>query len=476
MPLAMPLGLLFSLMFGVMIWLLPAPFVLLAAVGLAAAATVIRRPLWGLLLFCLIGTFLPYSTVQIGVRTTVSEALIMLTWGSYLLQAMFQEQPRVPGMLRTEKLLVALMLFSAFPFLVGQLTVVAEGNGPINWVRWLFNLSILFLVPRLLTDRKSLEKVVMALLGGTLLMLLLSISIYVTKGSATAIIPILGSLGYSGADTLSESLQSFSSRMGSPWMHPNVAGGALAMLMPLAFCFGMTRSGSARRLGLAVAALGAIGLLLTGSRGALVSLVAVMLWMARRRVPHLGRLLMGGMAAGVLLLMFYPPLQERLMGLFTNDDVSTAIRFLEYSHFPDAMATFPFGIGFKTDPPVVGYTQFGISNLWLNFIYKIGLPGMLLFIAVTVSWWKEVRPAPGRIVLTQDNAIALGCMIGVLSALFSGLFDHYFSFTSVLAALFWLFVGISLHESRRLRALAAKTDAAKNPRHSVASPELEASV
>ncbi len=167
------------------------------------------RGVGAFLLFCLIGTFLPYSTVQIGIRTTVSEALIMLTWGSYLLQAMFQEQVRVPGMLRTEKLLVALMLFSAFPFLVGQLTVVAEGNGPINWVRWLFNLSILFLVPRLLTDSKNLENAVMALLGGTLLMLLLSISLYVAKGTATAIIPILGSLGYSGADTLTQSCNRF---------------------------------------------------------------------------------------------------------------------------------------------------------------------------------------------------------------------------------------------------------------------------
>ncbi|MCF5716030.1 O-antigen ligase domain-containing protein, partial [Pseudomonas tremae] len=283
MPLAMPLGLLISLLFGVMIWLLPIPLVLMAVLGIAAVATVMRRPVLGLLLFGFIGTFLPYSTVQIGIRTTVSEGLVMLTWVSYLLQGVFfQEQDKVPPMLRTERLLVALMLFSAFPFLVGQLTVVAEGNGPINWVRWLFNLSILFLVPRLLTDLKTLESLVIALLGGTLLLLLMSISIYVSKGSGTAIIPILGSLGYSGADTLNDSLQSFATRMGSPWMHPNVAGGALAMLLPLAFCFGMTRSGMARKLGLAVAVLGVVGLLLTGSRGALVSLLAVMLWMVRR--------------------------------------------------------------------------------------------------------------------------------------------------------------------------------------------------
>jgi hypothetical protein len=385
----------------------------------------------------------------------VSEALIMLTWGSYLLQSIFSEQAPVPRMLRPERWLVALMLFSAFPFLVGQVSIPLEGNGPINWVRWLFNLSVLFLVPRLLTDLKTLDQLILAVLGGTLLLLLLSIPVYMINHTATAITPILAKLGYGGIDVLGESLQSLSSRMGSPWLHPNVAGGALAMILPVAFCYGMTRSGGARSLGLMVAALGAVGLLLTGSRGALLSLVAVMLWMARHRIPHLGRLLMGGAVAGVGLLMFYPPLQDRLMGLFSNDDTSTAIRFLEYSHFPDAMATFPFGIGFKVDPPVQGYTEFGISNLWLNFIYKMGVPGMVLFIGATWSWWKYVRPVSGSVVLTRDNAIGLGCMIGVMAALFSGLFDHYFSFTNVLVALFWLFAGISLHETRRVRAAAA---------------------
>ena len=455
MPIALPVGLLLSLMFGVLIWVLPVSKVLLALVGLASLVTVIRHPVRGLLLFCFLGAFLPYSTVQIGIRTTVSEALIMLTWGGYLLQSMFQDQARAPKMLRPERWVVALMLFSAFPFLVGQVSIPLQGNGPINWIRWLFNLSVLFLVPRLLTDPRDLDRVVTAVLGGTLLLLMLSIPVYMIHRSATEITPILATLGYGGIDVLSDSLLSLASRMGTPWMHPNVAGGAFAMIVPLAFCFGMTRSGLGRSLGLSVAAIGAVGLLLTGSRGALVSLVAVMLWMARHRIPHLGRLLIGGAVAGVALLMFYPPLQDRLMGLFSHDDTSTAIRFLEYSHFPDAVATFPFGIGFKVDPPVQGYTEYGISNLWLNFVYKMGLPGMLLFMGATFSWWKYVRPAGRPVVLTRDNAIGLGCMIGVMAALFSGLFDHYFSFTNVLVALFWLFVGISLHETRRVRTAAA---------------------
>lgn len=52
--------------------------------------------------------------------------------------------------------------------------------------------------------------------------------------------------------------------------------------------------------------------------------------------------------------------------------------------------------------------------------------------------------------LTRDNAIWLGSLGGVLAALISGLFDHYFSFAVVMIGLFWLLVGINLLEARRL--------------------------
>jgi len=459
MPLAAPVGLLFALLFGVLILLLPPLKVVAAMIGVVAIATVIRKPLRGLLLFGVLAAFLPYSTVNIGFRTTVSEALLMLVWAAYLAHRMFSNLAPLPSLLRTERWLIALMLYSALPFVVGQLTITALGNGPINWIRWLFNLSILFLVPRVLNTRQAREQMIYAVLLGTLLLLLLSIPLFLVQRNAQAMIPVLTSLGYGGVDVLAESLTSLADRMGSPWMHPNVAGGAMALVVPLAFCIGMTRAGWVKRLGFAVAILGSLGLLLTGSRGALVSLVLVMMWMARKRVPFIGRVLMGGLIAGSLLLMFYPPLQERLFTLFTNDDTSTAIRFLEYSHFPDAVALFPMGIGFKIDPPVPGATLFGISNLWLNFVYKLGLPGMLLFIAVIGSWWRETRPEQGFIGLNHDNAVWLGTTTGVLAALTSGLFDHYFSFTSVLIALFWLMLGINLHEAIRLKAEAVLQNA-----------------
>jgi hypothetical protein len=457
MPLAMPIGVLVALLFGVLVWVLPALKVTAALIGIAAMVTIVRRPLRGLLLFGVLATFLPYATVQIGIRTTVSEALLMLVWASLLAHRLFALYNPPLNLMRTERWLIALMLFSALPFVVGQLTVNAEGNGPINWVRWLFNLSPLFLVPRLLGDEKSREQVTIAMLLGTLMLLLLSIPVYLKNGNSTAIISIIGGLGYSNLDTLNEGLSGFSTRMGTPWTHPNIAGGAMAMLLPLAFCIGVTRRGAVRTLGLAVAVLAAAGLLFTGSRGALLSLLVVMCWMARKRVPYVGRMLMAAVFLGALLLMFYPPLQERLLGLFSSNDASTAVRFDEYSHFPDAVKMFPLGIGFKVDPPVPGTGLWGISNLWLNYIYKLGIPGMLLFIAVTVSWWKEARLNGNAVILNRDTALWLGTRAGVMSALLSGFFDHYFSFTTVLIALFWLLLGLNLHEARRLQSKAQRT-------------------
>ncbi len=451
MPLALPMALLCSLFFGVLAWLLPAPKVLAAMVGVAGICTVLRKPLWGLLLFAFIATFLPYTTVNVGIRTTVSEALVLLVWGSVMAQNMFGQLPRAPARLRTERLLLAFMLFSLLPFLVGQFTIAATGNGPVNWIRWLLNLSVLFLVPRLLDTEAKREQLVVGILLGTLALLLLSIPLYIKNHTnADSLVDVLGKLGYGSVGDVSKTLEGFSSRMSSPWIHPNITGGAMALLVPVAACYGLTREGWRQGLGIAVALLGLLGLLLTGSRGALISLVIVLMWLARKRVPYTGRVLMAGAVAGALVLIFYPPLQERVLDLFSSTDASTSVRFDEYANFPRAMLMYPLGIGFKVDPPVPGTDLSGISNLYLNDIYKLGLLGLIMFLVVIRSWWKAVRPPQKTLTLTRDNALWLGSLTGLLAALVSGLFDHYFSFTMVLIALFWLLLGLNLHEAKRL--------------------------
>lgn len=443
---------LFGVLFGALALLLSPAKAFVAVIGLAGALTILRFPLWGLLLFALVATFMPYSTVNLGIRTTVSEAILALTWGAVVWQRFLSRVPESPRFTQrpTDQMLMWLMLFSVFPFIVGQVITHADSSGLANWLRWLLNLSGVFLAAKLLVERKHREALVIALLLGTLAMLVLSIAVFVRTRSGAGIAPILGLFNYANFDTLKFGLEAMSSRMGSPWTHPNAIGGIMALLLPLAFCYGMTEQGWKRGLGLSVACLGAAALLLASSRGAMVSLALVLLWMATRRVPYTGRLLMIGAALTVALVIAYPPLQDRLATIFSSSNASTEVRFDEYRMFPQAVAAYPLGIGFKVDPPVPGTHLLGISNLWLNYIYKIGILGMLLFVAVTVRWWREARPEKGPIRLTKDNALWLGTTAGILAALVSGLFDHYFSFAVVMVALFWLMVGINVLEARRL--------------------------
>ncbi|KAF2406871.1 O-antigen ligase family protein [Pseudomonas antarctica] len=454
LSLASLVAILFGVLFGALALMLSPAKAFLAVIGLAAAVTILRFPLWGLLLFAGVATFMPYSTVNLGIRSTVSEAILALTWGAVLWHSFLSRLPDTPSLSRrpTDQMLLWLMLFSVFPFIVGQVTIHADSSGVANWLRWLLNLSGVFLTAKLLVNQKQRESLVIALLLGSLAMLVLSIAVFVRTRSGAGIAPILALFNYGNFEMLKFGLEAMASRMGSPWMHPNAIGGIMALLLPLAFCYGMTEQGWKRALGLGVACLGAAALLLASSRGAMVSLALVLIWMATRRVPYTGRLLMIGAALTVALVMAYPPLQDRLATIFSSDNASTEIRFDEYRMFPQAVAAYPFGIGFKVDPPVPGTHFLGISNLWLNYIYKIGIVGMLLFIAVTVRWWREARPEPGPIRLTKDNALWLGSTAGILSALVSGLFDHYFSFAVVMVSLFWLMVGLNVLEARRLFA------------------------
>lgn len=449
----MPIALITGLVFGVLLWFLSPLKVLVLIVAMVIGLNLLRRPLLGLLLFGVVANFLPYSTINVGIRTTVSELLILVTWSCVLFQGIFEGTTRAAKGGITERYILALLLFSSLPFVVGQVTIDAEGNGVANWLRWMANVSLVFLAARLLRDDGSRDAMVLALLLGGLAMLLLSLPVFLADRSAVALNPLLIKLGYATlGETIGNTGEAVFLRMGSPWIHPNNLGGAMALLLPLSLCYGITRFGWRRVLGLSVGVLGTIALLLSGSRGALLSLGVALMWMASRRVPYTGRLLMLGVAFSVLLVLSYPPLQDRIIALFDIGDASTSMRFAEYSNFPRAMASYPLGIGFKVEPPVPGTDLHGISNLWLNIVYKLGLLGMLLYVAATWSWWRETRPSGERTDLTADNAVWLGSTAGLIAALFSGLFDHYFSFQSVLVGLFWLMLGLNLMESRRLRS------------------------
>lgn len=438
-----------GLLFGTLLLVLPAAKLPLVGAGFVLLLIVMRSPIWGLILFALFATSLPYTSLNLGLRMTISEALLALTWVGVAWQSLIGQSSHPVQWHATERRLAWLMLFSCFPFLVGMVLIHADGNGPVNWIRWLTNLSALFLVPILLRTERDQERLILALLLGNLFMLVLSILIFLKDRNALSMMPVLLSLKYAHPEALQDIFSANYQRMGSPWVHPNLTGGALVLFIPLALFYGWTRPGWKRLLGFSVAILGCAGLLFSISRGAILSLALVLLWMNYKRVPYSGRIIGLGIVIALALVLFYPPLQDRLATMFSSQNASTEIRIDEYRRFPEALKTYPLGIGFKVDPPVPDSGLLGISNLWLNYIYKLGIPGMILFIMVTLSWWREVRPKSLSITrISRQNSIWLGTTAGILAALLTGIFDHYYSFTFVLIGLFWLLMGVSLQQIR----------------------------
>lgn len=442
------LAVLLGLCFGVAVLLLPPIKVLILLVGVLVVLIVIRKPLYGLILFTVLATSIPYTTVQIGIRTTVSEAVLAVTWLGVFWHALIGQMNHRLHWQRPEISMIHLFIYSAIPLVFGILMIAAQGSSIANWLRWMLNLSVFFLVPLLLRTYEDRDKIIVGFLLGSLLMLTVSIMYFLKDRDATTFIPLLKTLKYAHPEAVIDIFSANYQRMASPWVHPNLTGGILALTIPLSLLYGWTRLGWRRFLGLTVAVLGCAGLFFSISRGAILALILVLFWLSYKRLPYSARLLGLGAVFATLLVMFYPPLQERMMTIFSVSNASTAIRFEEYRLFPQVMTTYPVGIGFKVDPPVPGSGLLGISNLWLNLIYKVGLLGMFLFVVLVWRWWREVKPKHDINKITHENAIWIGCMSGVLGALFTGFFDHYYSFTFVIIALFWLFAGMALQQAR----------------------------
>ena len=419
----------------------------LALVALVAASVVWWHPRWGLYAFAAVAVVLPYTTLELGVRITVSEALLALTvlatfWRLFLGELRLHWGP-------TEQVQMVVIVGSLLPLLFGQVAIVADGNGWVNWGRWALNLSPLWLVPLLCPNRETRVRLLAAVFVGAALMLALSLFYFLKDRNANTMIPVLTALHYAHPEAVQDIFSANYSRMASPWVHPNLTGGILALLLPLLAFQWLHVRGAARWALTALLLMAGMGLLFSISRGAIVSLALVLVWLAARRVNWAGKLLLAGAALTVAGVLFYPPLQERLTSMFSIKNASTGVRLDEYRLFPQAMLRYPLGIGFKTDPPVPGSGSVGISNLWLNVIYKVGLLGLALHLWGTWRWWREARPR-GALVLDARHSLWLGSLTAILAALGTGFFDHYYSFTMVLLALYWLVVGINLAEARAL--------------------------
>ncbi|MEK8087925.1 O-antigen ligase family protein [Aquabacterium sp. A3] len=447
-PVLLPVGL--GVVFAALMVLTSPVLAGLALVALAALLFIVTQPMRGFLLFCLLAPVLPWMTVTLGVRITTSEALLALTWVGV---AWSWLTGRLPGITLgpTERKAAYFLAWTLVPLVMGAILVPWEGIPPVNWVRYLLNVSPLALLPILAPTPKEREQVVLCLLLGFAALTSLSLGFFLAGRDARLMVPFLTAVQYANIPAIADIFGADPGRMASPWVHPNSTGGALLLAAPLGLFYGVAHQGWRRALGWFVALTALAGIVFCGSRGALLAIAVLVGWLALKRAPYAGRGMVLGVLLAVLFVMAYEPAQQRFMSLFSSNDVSTGVRLEEYKRFPENALRHPFGLGFGAETPASSPEKdvYGVSNLWLNYWFKLGLPGMVLFIMVTLAWWREVR-LPLRLQhIGPHNAMHIATVGTVLAALFTGFIDHYFSFTQVLIALFWLVLALSLHYARQ---------------------------
>jgi hypothetical protein len=441
--------LLAGLIFGGLTLLAGPPVGILAAVAMGVAVFIASRPLRGLLLFCLLAPALPWMTITLGVRITTSEAILALTWLGVLMQWLGGKLPPLPTG-QTERAMLRFMGWTIVPLIAGQFIAQGDGIGPVNWVRYLLNVSPLFLVPLLTPHARDRERMLLSLLLGFAGLLAISLGFFIKGRDPLEMVAFLATMQYAHPEAIVDILVSDPSRMASPWVHPNSTGGALLLAAPLGLFYAVMSRGWRRALGIFVALGSTGGIVLTGSRGALLALGLFVFWLARKKTPYAGRGLIASVFLAVSLIAIYPPAQQRFASLFSSKDASTSVRFDEYMHFPANALHYPLGLGFKADTPASSPEKniYGISNLWLNYWFRLGLPGMIFFIGVTLAWWREVRMPGPFAQVNAGNAMRIATTGTVLAALSTGFIDHYFSFTQVLISLFWLILAMGLQQAR----------------------------
>ena len=421
-----------------------------AMVALAALLFVVTRPLRGFLLFCLLAPAMPWMTVTLGVRITTSEALLALTWVGV---AWSWLTGRLPGITLgpTERKAAYFLAWTVVPLIMGAVLVPWEGIPPVNWVRYLLNVSPLALLPLLAPTAKEREQVLLCLLIGFAALSCISLGFFFAGRDARLMVPFLTTMQYANTAAIADIFGADPGRMASPWVHPNSTGGALLLAAPLGLFYGVAHQGWRRALGWFVALTALAGIVFCGSRGALLAIAVLVGWLAFKRAPYAGRGMVLGVILAIIFVMAYEPAQKRFMSLFSSNDISTGVRLEEYKRFPENALRYPFGLGFGADTPASSPEKdvYGVSNLWLNYWFKLGLPGMVLFILITLAWWREVRLRGSFQHIGPHNAMHIATVGTVLAALFTGFIDHYFSFTQVLIALFWLVMALSLHYARQ---------------------------
>lgn len=408
----------------------------------------------GLLGVIAVITLLPFATLPIKIvfTPTFLDLAMLAVVFVYAMQWMLGQRRTIP-LTPAHGPIVLFMGLAVVSFIAGK------DNGPLTtnllrqFAELLLSIAFTFIIVDYATRREQLDWLTRWLLWGGVAAAALGLLLYFLPPEISErALSALRVFNYPSGGVLRyiEDNPENAQRAISTSVDPNVLGGLLAMIGGLLAPQLLTKKSALGPWWITYPAFGLVlgCLVLTFSRGAMAALGVALVGIALARY----RRLLWIVALAAAIIIFLPATQEYVAHFIEGlqgQDLATQMRFGEFKDAFILIERHPLGVGFVGAPEIDIYL--GVSNAYLLMAEKMGLFGLLIFVAVigiVYGWaFQHRRRVYANEALTP---LWLGAHAGLAAALVVGLVDHYFFNLTFQPAgtLFWMFVGLCLAATR----------------------------
>lgn len=414
---------------------------------------------------------LPFAAIPL--NRGFNPTLLDLALGALYLIWIARHVSREPAVRSPAPLDVAVALLVGL-MLVALVAGLRHGLPTANQLRAFGELvlatGLFFIVNDLVTDRRRLRRVFLALVGLGTAAAAIGLALYALPAiRQIQLLSLLRVLDYPSGPAVLRYLNDDPTRLQRATgtsVDPNSFAGMLVLVTALLAPQLVSRAPLLRRRWTAaMTVILCLALVATVSRGALLGLAAavVVVGLARdRRLLGVG-LLVG---LGLLGLAQLLPWTSAYVGHFgaglLAEDRATRMRLGEYKDAVRLIGRYPWlGIGFGQPQDVDLYR--GVSSLYLIIAETMGVLGLGVFLGVIGALCAQLALAWRAMGGDGLRAVVLGGLAALCAVLTTGWFDHYVFTYPHAFALLWLIIGLATSASRVAAAEAPGAAAARGP-------------
>lgn len=447
---------LLGLAVGVLVAALP-PFAALGLVlGLPIGLLLLASPRADLLAVAAVVTLVPFGVIpmRFGASLTFLDAVLGTTTLVWLLRKLVGNSRAGRLAMSPERAAVTLLSSVVVVWIAASLVSFVTGSGfstpSTQTIRFYVKvvMSTLFFVVTVQTvrDRRLLTQLVSALtVGGALASAIGIVLYYLPHSIASRLLSSLRVIGYpSGAGVLRFRVDfNHAERAIATSIDPNVLGGMLVVTTSLALSQAFARKPVvSRAVAIAASALMLFCLLLTYSRGAWLSLMAAIIWMALWQYRRLLVLATIALIIFVQLPISHSFATELRSGIAVQDKAA-GMRLGEIHDALRLIGRYPvFGVGFGTAPDADLYV--GVSNIYLLMAEETGVVGLCIFLFALLLYGVMMLRGLPRIRDPELRSVAIGLFGAAVGEMSAGMFDRYFFSFPHDIALFWLVLALGV--------------------------------